>query len=36
VFELVAGTAEEPSPIYHFVLAHGFDEGAGHRPQLKQ
>jgi hypothetical protein len=36
LFELVGGTAAEPSPMYHFVLAHGFDEAAGHRPQLKQ
>jgi hypothetical protein len=32
----VGGTAEEPTPVYHFVVAHGFDEGSGHRPQLKQ
>jgi hypothetical protein len=36
VFELVGGTAEEPTPIFHFLVAHGFDEGAGHGPQLKQ
>jgi hypothetical protein len=37
LFELVGGTAAEPSPLYHFVLAHAFEEGAGHGPQpLKQ
>jgi hypothetical protein len=38
VFELVGGSGDEPYPVYHFVLAHGFeDEGAGHRPAvLKQ
>lgn len=36
LFELVGGSAEEPAPMYHFVVAHGFDEAAGHRPQLKQ
>lgn len=35
VFELVGGAAE-PAPLYHFVVAHGFDEEAAHRPQLKQ
>jgi hypothetical protein len=37
VFELVGGGAgEEPYPLYHFVLAHGFDEEAPHHAQLKQ
>ncbi len=35
VFELVGG-GDEPYPIYHFALAHGFDEDGGHRTQLKQ
>jgi hypothetical protein len=36
VFELVGGAGEEPYALYHFVLAHGFDEEAAHRTQLKQ
>ncbi len=36
LFEIVAGGGEEPFPVYHFVLAHGFDEEAAHRTQLKQ
>ncbi len=36
VFELVGGAGEEPYAIYHFLLAHGFEEEARHRPQLKQ
>jgi hypothetical protein len=37
VFEVIGG-GDEPYPIYHFVLAHGFEEeGSGHRgPVLKQ
>lgn len=35
LFEIVGGTGDEPYPVYHFVLAHGFDEEAAHR-QLKQ
>ncbi len=37
VFEAVGG-GDEPYPLYHFLVAHGFeDEGAGHRgPVLKQ
>ena len=37
LFEVIGG-AEEPFPVYHFLLAHGFeDEGAGNRQQaLKQ
>jgi hypothetical protein len=35
LFELVGGGGEEPYAVYHFVLAHGFDEEAAHR-QLKQ
>jgi hypothetical protein len=34
LFELVGG-GDEPYPMYHFVLAHAFDEEAAHR-QLKQ
>jgi hypothetical protein len=36
VFEIVGGGGEEPAPLYHFVLAHRFDEEAAHRAQLKQ
>lgn len=37
LFELVGGGGDEPYAVYHFLLAHGFDEEAGHRPQqLKQ
>ena len=36
VFELVGGGGDEPYALYHFLLAHGFDEEAAHRPQLKQ
>ncbi|HTN50998.1 MAG TPA: hypothetical protein VML50_01240 [Anaeromyxobacter sp.] len=36
LFELVGGGGEEPYAVYHFLLAHGFDEEAGHRSQLKQ
>jgi hypothetical protein len=37
LFEVIGGDAE-PYPVYHFLLAHGFeDEGAGHRQNvLKQ
>jgi hypothetical protein len=35
VFELVGG-GDEPYPLFHFVLAHGFDEEGAHRTQLKQ
>ena len=35
LFELIGG-GDEPYAVYHFVLAHGFDEGAAHRPALKQ
>jgi hypothetical protein len=37
LFEVIGG-GDEPYPIYHFLLAHGFeDEGEGHRQtQLKQ
>ncbi len=37
LFEVIGGS-EEPFPVYHFLLAHGFeDEGAAHRQtQLKQ
>lgn len=38
LFELHGGAGEEPYAVYHFVLAHGFDEEGGHRTtqQLKQ
>ncbi len=36
LFELVGGGGDEPYPVYHFVLAHGFDEETAHRTQLKQ
>lgn len=36
VFEVVGGGGAEPAPAYHFLLAHGFDEEAAHRAQLKQ
>jgi hypothetical protein len=37
VFEVIGG-GDEPYPVYHFVMAHGFEEeGAGHRTSaLKQ
>jgi hypothetical protein len=35
LFELVGGDRDEPYAVYHFVLAHGFDEETAHR-QLKQ
>ena len=37
LFEVIGG-AESPYAVYHFLLAHGFeDEAAGHgKPQLKQ
>jgi hypothetical protein len=36
VFELVGGGGDEPYAVYHFLLAHGFEEEASHRPALKQ
>ncbi len=35
IFEAIGG-GDEPFAMYHFVLAHGFDEESGHRTQLKQ
>ena len=35
LFELVGG-GDEPHPLYHFVLAHGFDEEAAHGSPMKQ
>jgi hypothetical protein len=35
-FELIGGGGDEPYAVYHFVLAHGFEEEASHRAQLKQ
>ena len=35
LFELVGG-GDEPAAVYHFALTHGFEEGAAHRPALKQ
>lgn len=36
LFELVGGAGDEPETIYHFVVAHGFDEDTAHHGQLKQ
>jgi hypothetical protein len=36
LFELIGGGGDEPYAVYHFLLAHAFDEEGGHRPQLKQ
>jgi hypothetical protein len=36
MFELIGGGGDEPYAVYHFVLAHGFEEEASHRAQLKQ
>ena len=36
VFELVGGGGDEPYAVYHFLLAHGFEEEQSHRPVLKQ
>jgi hypothetical protein len=30
LFEVVGGGREEPYPVYHFLVAHGLDEEAGH------
>jgi hypothetical protein len=35
LFELIGGSKEEPYPVYHFLLAHGFEEEAGHPARLK-
>ena len=35
VFELVGGSKEEPYAVYHFVLAHAFEEEASHPGGLK-
>ena len=36
LFELWGGGGDEPFAVYHFGMAHGFDEDGGHRSQLKQ
>ena len=36
LFECVGGTRGESYPLYHFLLAHGFDEGTAHGSPLKQ
>jgi hypothetical protein len=36
LFEMVGGGGDEPYAVYHFVLAHGFEEEGSHRPALKQ
>ncbi len=35
LFELIGGSKEEPYPVYHFLLAHGFEEEADHPSGLK-
>ncbi len=35
LFEVVGGEREEPQPIYHFLVAHGFEDEEGHPGQLK-
>jgi hypothetical protein len=35
LFELVGGSKEEPYGVYHFLMAHGFEEEAGHPAGLK-
>ena len=34
LFEIIGGPREEPYPVYHFVLSHGWDEEKPH-PTLK-
>jgi len=35
LFELVGGSKEEPYAVYHFLVAHGFEEEGGHPAGLK-
>ncbi|HUK65554.1 MAG TPA: hypothetical protein VLV17_01915 [Anaeromyxobacteraceae bacterium] len=35
LFEVVGGSREEPYAVYHFLLAHGFEEEGGHPSGLK-
>ena len=35
LFEVIGGSREEPYAVYHFVMAHGFEEEGGHAPGLK-
>ncbi len=35
LFELVGGSKEEPYAVYHFLVAHGFEEEDGHPAGLK-
>ena len=35
VFELMGGAKEEPYAVYHFVVAHAFEEEGGHGDRLK-
>jgi hypothetical protein len=35
LFELVGGSKEEPYAVYHFVMAHAFEEEGGHGGGLK-
>jgi hypothetical protein len=35
LFEVVGGSREEPFAVYHFLLAHGFEEEGGHPTGLK-
>jgi len=36
LFEVIGGAAENPLPVYHFVLTHGLDETTAHKASLKQ
>ena len=35
LFEVIGGSKEEPFPVYHFLMAHGFEEEAVHQRGLK-
>jgi len=35
LFELVGGSREEPYPVYHFLMAHGFEDEGKHQVGLK-
>jgi len=35
LFELIGGSREEPYPVYHFLMAHGFEEEGRHQGTLK-
>ncbi len=36
LFEVIGGGADNPQPVYHFVLTHGLDETTAHKASLKQ